>query len=230
MFARLFCLCLSLYKGGTKLTITSSYIRFVSDEAHISFIERNNNVEKTIKFSEFKEVEVDEEEEDVQPNAPVLYGIECVSPCLMLQDDEDHGGDEDDMNPLDKAYIALLLDGISQPIDSYLFEAGLFDEVLIETPIAKGASVIGSEITAMASGLVDSDICILRIRSADSGEYVDVDGEIGEDLTSLSFILPEEVREIFPGNGSKSGAYHLDVSIDGSTFDEMESPGFLIKH
>ena len=205
--------------GGTKLSITSSYIQFVSDEAEISFIERNNVVEKSVKFSEFKELE----------GETLCYSIECEAPCL-IPDDEESRTDNDDRNPVDKVYIGLLLDGISRPIDSYLFEAEIFEEVYIETPIAKGPSVVGSLITARAMGLVDSDVCIIRIRSPASEEYIDFDGEIGEELDTLVFTLPEEVRELFPGDNSKSGSYFIDVSIDGSTFDEMESPGFLIKH
>jgi hypothetical protein len=214
--------------GGTHLTITSSYIQFQSDEATISFIERINNVEKSVKFSAFTKVEGEGEGEG--GGSPLTYAIECVSPCLTKDEDNSLGEDEDEEAPGDKVFIGLLLDGISRPIDSSLFEAELFDEVVIETPIAKGASVVGSTITAMASGLVDSDICLIRIRSSVTGEYVDLEGELGEELTSLVFTLPEEVREIFPGDNSKTGSYHIDVCIDGSTFDEMEAPGFLIKH
>lgn len=208
--------------GGTKLTITSSYIQFVSDEAHISFIERNNNLEKSIKFSEFQEAE------DEEGNH--LFAIECIAPPMIEDDDNSVGAEDEEKEAVDKVFVGLLLDGISRPIDSYLFEAQLFDELVIATPISKGPSVIGSTITANVSGLVHSDVCIIRIRSSATDEYIDLEGEIGEELETVEFVLPEEVREIFPGDSSKSGAYHIDISIDGTTFDEMESPGFLIKH
>lgn len=234
--------------GGTKLTITSNYIQFISDEALISFIERTNNVEKSVKFSEFKEVaavesendENDEEDEEdfeetgglKEQTGGLCYSIECISPCLTSNDDDSlmSHQEEGEQTTADMVFIGLLLDGISRPIDSFLFEGELFDEVVIDTPIAKGASVVGSTITAVASGLIESDICIIRIRSSETGEFIELEGEIGQELNSLVFTLPEEVRQIFPRDNSKSGSYHIDVSIDGSTFDEMETPGFLIKH
>ena len=206
--------------GGTKLTITSNYIRFVSDEAHVSFIEKTNNLEKNVKFSAFKEIEG----EDF-----LTYAIECDSP-ILLPAEEDDDEEVDERHFGDKVYIGLLLDGISRPIDSFLFEAELFEEVILESPISKSPVSVGSTVTAMASGLVDSDVCIIRIRSAKTDEYIELDGEIGEELDCLSFSIPEEARELFPEDGSKTGSYFLDISIDGSTFDVTDSPSLLLKH
>lgn len=208
--------------GGTRLTISSNYIQFISDEAKISFVDRVSSNEKEVTFSEFKKNSGQDEH---------TYSIECVSPSFAPTDDDDGDAGYDDIRQQsDKVFIGLLLDGISRPVDSFLFEASFFDAVVVDANISKAPLSVGATVTASASGLVESDICVIRIRSPVTRNFVEVQGEINADCTGLVFVIPEAVKSIFPGDNSKWATYYVDVCIDGTTFDEQKSPGLQIKH
>jgi hypothetical protein len=160
-----------------------------------------------------------------------------------------------DMNALK---ISVLLDGVTFPPAEHELELPVFDQVLIEVPLApKGGYTLGSDIVLQAKGLPSCDKAIVRIRGTDKNS-VNVVGHVSETFDGISVHLPgaaeclsnilcflcfefysfklllfsfsDSLAGITPDvKNKKENWYFLDVSIDESHFDESHESILFIK-
>jgi hypothetical protein len=219
--------------GGTKLSISGAGVHFYSETAKLLIVDKASGSVQTIPFEEFEEM-------DGEGNG---WTITCTTPALLppapvrAEGDEEFGEESGDYQAVEElgsgeAYLGLLLDGISQPHDSKLTPLQVFSKLSPRResfPVLKAPATMGASLTLVVDGLVDSSVCKIRIRNA-GGEFVETNGIIDIEESSISFNIPDTIPQLLPpGTSKNTSQYYVDICIDGSTFDRMEEAWLPIK-
>jgi hypothetical protein len=215
--------------GGSVLTVTGPGVLFHSEAAKIVMVDStrisSNSIVQCDEFS--KILNEDGEETDA-------WKIVFTSPSLLDDpvDDDNSVAEAEANSTAETAFVGLLLDGISQPQDSELSLVHIFTEVTLphSSFSLKGPVALGANVSIAATGLANTGICKLRIRSQD-GRAVETIGTIDADCKSFGFVVPQSLQTLFPeGCGPKHvESFFLEISIDGSTFDCSEGPYLQVK-
>lgn len=131
--------------------------------------------------------------------------------------------------------IELLLDGVSHPEVENVCSVAMFDKVdIVElaNPLPKEGATKGATVSFVASGMVSSSTCVVRLRGVND-KHVDMDGtvEIDEETGdgTFSFQMPDTLEEIEVHVKGKEKSVFVDISIDGgATFDKSEAPILVV--
>lgn len=132
--------------------------------------------------------------------------------------------------------VALLLDGVTPPEEHNMCSINIFDQVSIielANALAKEGATRGATISYVASGLIPSDACVVRLRGVNDA-VVDLRGTIGDineetNSGTFSFEMPDSLEDIEPHVKGKEKKVFVDISIDGGlTFDTSDSPILLV--
>lgn len=131
--------------------------------------------------------------------------------------------------------VGLLLDGVTPPEESNMCTVQIFDQVAIlelANALPKEGAVKGSTVTYVASGLLLSEACIVRLRGI-NGAHIDLAGSISavddKGGGTFSFQMPDTLADIECHVKGKEKSVYVDVSIDGgSTWDKSEIPILIV--
>jgi hypothetical protein len=140
--------------------------------------------------------------------------------------------------------FGVMLDGVTPPALEDMAEVQLFGNVAILTDgglvaVAKGGAAPETEQVLACSGLVQSEVCKVRVRDV-HGEVRETDGvitineaeegDVDEDM-SIAFTIPAGVADDgFEGlDPEETGTplFFVDVSLDGMHYDE--SPEAILR-
>ncbi len=130
--------------------------------------------------------------------------------------------------------LSVLIDGVTYPPEEMSLSLVLFDQVVLTQPHPPKGGFLCAEstdVTIEASGLPPCESAIIRIRG-ESGEPIDISGTVSEDLSSITIFLIDGGLGDLQGEirNKKETWYFLDVSVDGTNFDESETAILQIKH
>ena len=130
--------------------------------------------------------------------------------------------------------LSVLIDGVTYPPEEMSLSLVLFDQVVLTQPHPPKGGFLCAEstdVTIEASGLPPCESAIIRIRG-ESGEPIVISGTVSEDLSSITIFLIDGGLGDLQGEirNKKETWYFLDVSVDGTNFDESETAILQIKH
>ena len=129
--------------------------------------------------------------------------------------------------------LSVLLDGVTYPPEEMSLSLALFDQVVLTAPTPPKGGFLCAEstdVTIEASGLPPCENAIIRIRG-ESGEPIEITGTVSEDCSSINIFLLDGGLGDLHGEvrNKKEMWYYLDVSVDGTHFDESETAILQIK-
>lgn len=197
----------------------------------------NSNVESKIGKSEDDDI-------DIRPLGEMGAAREETNPVvaddadkvIYSNDDAGDNGEENAAGEFDPNVMKLsvLIDGVTYPPQNLSLSLALFDQVVLTQPTPPKGGFLCAEstdVTIEASGLPPCESAIIRIRG-ESGEPIDITGTVSEDFSSITIFLIDGGLGDLQGEirNKKEMWYFLDVSVDGTNFDESETAILQIKH
>ena len=199
--------------GGTPIVISCPNLGFISQDAKVFIGDNASGLMDTTTPLEYTEATLG------------VHTIQCTLPSLVAVDED---GNEAD-TPAENVFVGVLLDGMTMPDQVEMVKLRVFDVLQTKEPIvAKGGATPGSAVTVPVSGLVQSAICIVRVRGVDE-KFIDITAEMDEELENVAFTLPDTIVTIPPEIKGKANYYYVDISIDGHSFDRAEEANLLVK-